>query len=562
MDEIVTKAQFEEAKQKEIAGRGAGMQPRTYLTRNRPGGPISRNTSSATTSPKALPHTPSSDPIEQSKNRHGKNVSCFQCGMEGHFRSNCPYPKHPKGGTESRGRTQVKSMTPHEKSDDTLPTMIKREIQALRERLRLAELDDAIESSGALNLVVPAGERSRLGPTVYAPVSVGGVSTDALVDTGSPATIVSLEFALKVFQHNRPKEQTNAQWIESTHKQFKDPDITLKNYGGHQLDFIAQVEFTLSRGDRQLTSTVLVRKDAPNDLLVGTDVQPKLGFSLVTKDDDGGTTDLFTGQRSLSLDSKTSQLVSGNKSQEPNVDTSLVNKPAYINPDLNKMDSGLPVEYELRLLQAVKTPAGMQKVVRATIGDVSLQGPLMFTPSELSSGLQMADSVVEMREDKFVMLVLQNMGVEKEYLRKGAQLGVISAPTLLSGDKQDRENKVRQDAELSRLQGPTMKSPVQDGTGGQEWINKLFTQLNVDFSHLVEDDQGSLRTLLTSYADVFALDSSELGTTELVTHSIDTGQHHPIKQPLRRIPFALRSKVEELVDEMLRQGVVEPSASP
>ena len=500
MDEIVTKAQFEEAKQKEIAGRGAGMQPRTYLTRNRPGGPISRNTSSATTSPKDLPHTPSSDPIEQSKNRHGKNVTCFQCGMEGHFRSNCPYPKHPKGGTESRGRTQVKSMTPHEKSDDTLPTMIKREIQALRERLRLAELDDAIESSGALNLVVPAGERSRLGPTVYAPVSVGGVSTDALVDTGSPATIVSLEFALKVFQHNRPKEQTNAQWIESTHKQFKDPDITLKNYGGHQLDFIAQVEFTLSRGDRQLTSTVLVRKDAPNDLLVGTDVQPKLGFSLVTKDDDGGTTDLFTGQRSLSLDSKTSQLVSGNKSQEPNVDTSLVNKPAYINPDLNKMDSGLPVEYELRLLQAVKIPAGMQKVVRATIGDVSLQGPLMFTPSELSSGLQMADSVVEMREDKFVMLVLQNMGVEKEYLRKGAQLGVISAPTLLSGDKQDRENKVRQDAELSRLQGPTMKSPVQDETGGQERINKLFTQLNVDFSHLVEDDQGSLRTLLTSYA--------------------------------------------------------------
>ena len=38
----------------------------------------------------------------------------------------------------------------------------------------------------------------RLGPTVYVPVAVNGVSTDALVDTGSPATIVSLEFALKV----------------------------------------------------------------------------------------------------------------------------------------------------------------------------------------------------------------------------------------------------------------------------------------------------------------------------------------------------------------------------
>ena len=64
--------------------------------------------------------------------------------------------------------------------------------------------------------------------------------------------------------------------IESTHKMFKDPDITLKNYSGRQFDFNAQIEFTLSRGNWQLTSTVLVRKDAPSDPLVGTDVQPKL----------------------------------------------------------------------------------------------------------------------------------------------------------------------------------------------------------------------------------------------------------------------------------------------
>ena len=39
---------------------------------------------------------------------------------------------------------------------------------------------------------------------------------------------------------------------------------------------------------------------------------------------------------------------------------------------------------EVRLLQAVKVPAGMQKVVRATLEDTPLKGPLMFTPSELS----------------------------------------------------------------------------------------------------------------------------------------------------------------------------------
>ena len=61
-----------------------------------------------------------------------------------------------------------------------------REIQALRERFRLAKLDDAIETSGALNLVVSARQRSRLGPTIYAPVTVCRVKTNPLVNTGIP----------------------------------------------------------------------------------------------------------------------------------------------------------------------------------------------------------------------------------------------------------------------------------------------------------------------------------------------------------------------------------------
>ena len=68
-----------------------------------------------------------------------------------------------------------------------------------------------------------------------------------------------------------------------------------------------------------------------------------------------------------------------------------------------------------------------------------------------------------------------------------------------------------------------------------------------------------LVTLIKKYADVFALDESELGTTNMVTHVIDTGYHPSIRQPLRRVPFALRSKVD---DGMLPQGVLKPSKSP
>lgn len=56
-----------------------------------------------------------------------------------------------------------------------------------------------------MNLVVPAEYGSRLGPTVFPPVAVDGVSTDALVDTGSPSTIVSLEFIFRV----KPSPESN-----------------------------------------------------------------------------------------------------------------------------------------------------------------------------------------------------------------------------------------------------------------------------------------------------------------------------------------------------------------
>ena len=65
-----------------------------------------------------------------------------------------------------------------------------------------------------------------------------------------------------------------------------------------------------------------------------------------------------------------------------------------------------------------------------------------------------------------------------------------------------------------------------------------------------------------AYADVFALDATELGMTTLAQHAIKTCDHTPIRQPVRRMPFSLRDQVDELVGEMLSQGVVVPSASP
>ena len=96
----------------------------------------------------------------------------------------------------------------------------------------------------------------------------------------------------------------------------------------------------------------------------------------------------------------------------------------------------------------------------------------------------------------------------------------------------------------------------------KERISRLFKALNIDELNLMVDETALLRELVEEYSDIFALDSTELGTTELVTHSIDTGDSHPIRQPLRRIPFALQRTMKEMVQKMLAQGVIRNSNSP
>ena len=69
-----------------------------------------------------------------------------------------------------------------------------------------------------------------------------------------------------------------------------------------------------------------------------------------------------------------------------------------------------------------------------------------------------------------------------------------------------------------------------------------------------------LKEVLAESTDVFVLDDSELGCTSLVQHSIDTGDHKPVKQQPYRTPVVYREKIETMVDEMQEQGVVKPSS--
>jgi transposase InsO family protein len=79
---------------------------------------------------------------------------------------------------------------------------------------------------------------------------------------------------------------------------------------------------------------------------------------------------------------------------------------------------------------------------------------------------------------------------------------------------------------------------------------------------LSEKERGLLRRVLWRHADIWARDSQDLGSTDLATHSIDTGGHPPIKIPARRVPLHKQDAMRSEVAKMLDKGIIEPCDGP
>ena len=78
---------------------------------------------------------------------------------------------------------------------------------------------------------------------------------------------------------------------------------------------------------------------------------------------------------------------------------------------------------------------------------------------------------------------------------------------------------------------------------------------------LTDTQIGRLKQFLAANRDVFAKDLSELGTTHLCSHVIDTGDHPPISQRPYRVCPEKKAEIERQIDEMLEFGIIKPSMS-
>ena len=143
-------------------------------------------------------------------------------------------------------------------------------------------------------------------------------------------------------------------------------------------------------------------------------------------------------------------------------------------------------------------------------------------------------------EHPTVPVRVMNLSSEPQNIRKGTHLA--SCEPIIS---------------VLRNNGPHLSCD----TGEQlpEHVQKLYERSSIDLN---AEQKQDLCALLKEFADIFSQSSGDLGQTDIITHSIHTGDATPVRQPPRRLPLIQREAAQKAIQDMQQQGIIEPSKSP
>lgn len=91
--------------------------------------------------------------------------------------------------------------------------------------------------------------------------------------------------------------------------------------------------------------------------------------------------------------------------------------------------------------------------------------------------------------------------------------------------------------------------------------NRRFSNISIS-AELNYEERHTVEKLVTEFKGLLSRTPEDVVRTKLMQHRIDTTIYPPIKQHLRRLPFAKMEEVIKLLKEMQQNDVIEPSTCP
>ena len=192
-------------------------------------------------------------------------------------------------------------------------------------------------------------------------------------------------------------------------------------------------------------------------------------------------------------------------------------------------------------------PPQSQKDIMARVTLLSTQAipeHIIVDTRELRPGLYVGRTLLPASHHNVKVRVANTTGKPQAILQNSC-LGPAVPVTLPTSDRRN----VGSDAEGSSSSNPMFTDLVEPV------LKNLPTDITVS-------QRKKVIGFLQEFDDMFSRGTYDMGRTTLVEHTIDTGSNRPIRQPLRRHPWAHLDEIDRQEDELLQNDFIESAASP
>ena len=284
------------------------------------------------------------------------------------------------------------------------------------------------------------------------------------------------------------------------------PSLNLQSYGGGELDLVSEIRCRVSRGSYSTEAVLQVQKGAPVKVLLGTDLQPHLGFMFIQlngedcgvnllpleNSTDRGVVTLEVGVPTTANETDQS-VIAGDPCQPMTVGESEGSATVRESEGSATVSSSATV----CLLHATRVPSRHSKLVRAQIrSSQEVKSLALFEPAGTLSekGLSMTDAAVEPRPDQSLTLLVENESCQPVWLKKGQVLGQVEPAHLVEWPVEPdipAEVEVRGDperVEVRSVQTSTEETTSQQQNRGELLLSMLgFTAVAESLSEEEED---------------------------------------------------------------------------